>query len=152
MFSTVTFSRTPPVRRCGGCCSCHLLLGLQAPSGQQHHAVGAGAQVKRVKQVLSANSESSLSVEEMHNGVDFRSHITREAFEVRTDRIWEFLVVCSNHRYTLRGTLSCLHLQHHVLCKLSGFAFVCARHVHLLEAWEQGRQNPPPHSYTFEQL
>jgi len=38
-------------------------------------------QVKRVKQVLSANSESSLSVEELHNGMDFQSHITREAFE-----------------------------------------------------------------------
>ncbi len=42
--------------------------------------------MKRVKQVLSANSESSLSVEEMHNGVDFRSHITREAFEVCIDQ------------------------------------------------------------------
>lgn len=38
-------------------------------------------QAKRVKQVLSANSEAPLSVEELHNGVDFRSRITREDFE-----------------------------------------------------------------------
>lgn len=34
-------------------------------------------QAKRVKQVLSANSEAPLSVEELHNGVDFRSRIMR---------------------------------------------------------------------------
>lgn len=34
-----------------------------------------------MKQVLSANSEAPLSVEELHNGVDFRSRITREDFE-----------------------------------------------------------------------
>jgi hypothetical protein len=32
-----------------------------------------------VKQVLSANSEAPLSVEELHNGVDFRSRIMRYA-------------------------------------------------------------------------
>lgn len=36
-------------------------------------------QAKRVKQVLSANSEAPLSVEELHNGVDFRSRIMRYA-------------------------------------------------------------------------
>ena len=30
-----------------------------------------------MKQVLSANSESPLSVEELHQGIDFRSRITR---------------------------------------------------------------------------
>jgi hypothetical protein len=34
-------------------------------------------QAKRAKQVLSANSEAPLSVEELHNGVDFRSRIKR---------------------------------------------------------------------------
>lgn len=48
----------------------------------------AALQVKRLKQVLSANSESSLSVEELHNGIDFRSHITRQAFEVTIGRDW----------------------------------------------------------------
>lgn len=38
-------------------------------------------QVKRLKQVLSANTESSMSVEELHRGIDFKSHITRQAFE-----------------------------------------------------------------------
>lgn len=35
------------------------------------------AQVKRTKEVLSANSEAPISVEELHDGVDFRSRITR---------------------------------------------------------------------------
>ena len=44
-------------------------------------AAAAAAQAKRVKQVLSANSEAPLSVEELHNGIDFRSRISREDFE-----------------------------------------------------------------------
>ncbi|EIE21504.1 HSP70-domain-containing protein [Coccomyxa subellipsoidea C-169] len=38
-------------------------------------------QVKRTKEILSANSEAPISVEELHNGIDFRSRITREQFE-----------------------------------------------------------------------
>jgi hypothetical protein len=34
-------------------------------------------QVKRTKEVLSANSEAPISVEELHDGIDFRSRITR---------------------------------------------------------------------------
>lgn len=37
----------------------------------------ARGQVKRTKEVLSANSESPISVEELHDGIDFRSRITR---------------------------------------------------------------------------
>jgi hypoxia up-regulated 1 len=38
-------------------------------------------QVKRTKEVLSANSEAHISVEELFEGRDFRSSIKREAFE-----------------------------------------------------------------------
>ncbi|CAL8469535.1 g9076 [Coccomyxa elongata] len=38
-------------------------------------------QVKRTKEILSANSEAPISVEELHSGTDFRSRITREQFE-----------------------------------------------------------------------
>lgn len=34
-------------------------------------------QVKRTKEILSANTDAPLSVEELHNGLDFRSTITR---------------------------------------------------------------------------
>jgi len=36
-------------------------------------------QAKKTKEVLSANTEAPLSVEELHNGIDFRSRITRQA-------------------------------------------------------------------------
>lgn len=39
------------------------------------------AQVKRALRVLSANADTRLSVEELHDGHDFRSSITRDAFE-----------------------------------------------------------------------
>lgn len=34
-------------------------------------------QAKKTKEVLSANTEAPISVEELHNGIDFRSGITR---------------------------------------------------------------------------
>ena len=34
-------------------------------------------QVKRTKEILSANSEAPISIEELHSGIDFRSRITR---------------------------------------------------------------------------
>ena len=37
--------------------------------------------VKRAKEVLSANSEAPVIVEELHNDVDFRASVTRETFE-----------------------------------------------------------------------
>ena len=36
-------------------------------------------QAKKTKEVLSANTEAPISVEELHNGIDFRSRITRHA-------------------------------------------------------------------------
>jgi len=38
-------------------------------------------QCKRTKEILSANAEASISVEALHGDFDFRSSITREAFE-----------------------------------------------------------------------
>ncbi|KAK9826508.1 hypothetical protein WJX81_008378 [Elliptochloris bilobata] len=38
-------------------------------------------QVKRTKEILSANSEAPFSVEELMDGIDFRASITRDAFE-----------------------------------------------------------------------
>ena len=38
------------------------------------------AQVKRTKEVLSANTGAPLSVEELLDGLDFRSHISRSAW------------------------------------------------------------------------
>jgi molecular chaperone DnaK (HSP70) len=35
-------------------------------------------QAKKTKEVLSANTDAPISVEELHNGSDFRSRITRQ--------------------------------------------------------------------------
>ncbi len=41
--------------------------------------VSSMLQAKKTKEVLSANTEAPISVEELHNGIDFRSRITRQA-------------------------------------------------------------------------
>jgi hypoxia up-regulated 1 len=46
-------------------------------------------QVKRTKEILSANSEAPISVEELHDGIDFRSSITREHFETLNENFWD---------------------------------------------------------------
>ncbi|GAB4830617.1 hypothetical protein Ancab_020383 [Ancistrocladus abbreviatus] len=46
-------------------------------------------QVKRTKEVLSANTVSPLSVESLHDDEDFRSSITREKFEALCEDLWE---------------------------------------------------------------
>ncbi|MED6157867.1 hypothetical protein PIB30_027396 [Stylosanthes scabra] len=46
-------------------------------------------QVKRTKEILSANTAAPISVESLHNDIDFRSSITREKFEELCDDIWE---------------------------------------------------------------
>ncbi|KAK7327235.1 hypothetical protein VNO80_31600 [Phaseolus coccineus] len=46
-------------------------------------------QVKRTKEILSANTAAPISVESLHNDVDFRSTITREKFEELCEDIWE---------------------------------------------------------------
>lgn len=43
--------------------------------------VGVYVQVKRTKQILSANTEAPISVEELYQDRDFRSSITRTQFE-----------------------------------------------------------------------
>jgi len=45
-------------------------------------------QVKRTKEVLSANSEAHVIVEELLAGQDFRSKITREEFEELASSVW----------------------------------------------------------------
>ncbi|KAL2585521.1 hypothetical protein AAZV13_13G003200 [Glycine max] len=46
-------------------------------------------QVKRTKEILSANTAAPISVESLHDDVDFRSTITREKFEELCEDIWE---------------------------------------------------------------
>ncbi|XP_027341513.1 heat shock 70 kDa protein 17 [Abrus precatorius] len=46
-------------------------------------------QVKRTKEILSANTAAPISVESLHGDVDFRSTITREKFEELCEDIWE---------------------------------------------------------------
>ncbi|KAL5076176.1 hypothetical protein RYX36_015160 [Vicia faba] len=46
-------------------------------------------QVKRTKEILSANTGAPISVESLHGDVDFRSSITREKFEELCEDIWE---------------------------------------------------------------
>ncbi|XP_004502074.1 heat shock 70 kDa protein 17 [Cicer arietinum] len=46
-------------------------------------------QVKRTKEILSANTAAPISVESFHGEVDFRSTITREKFEELCEDIWE---------------------------------------------------------------
>lgn len=46
-------------------------------------------QVKRTKEILSANTEAPISVEELLSGVDFRSRISREQFEEAAGAVWE---------------------------------------------------------------
>ncbi|XP_028795972.1 heat shock 70 kDa protein 17 [Neltuma alba] len=46
-------------------------------------------QVKRTKEILSANTAAPISVESLHADTDFRSTITREKFEELCEDIWE---------------------------------------------------------------
>ncbi|BFI40486.1 hypoxia up-regulated 1 [Marchantia polymorpha subsp. ruderalis] len=46
-------------------------------------------QVKRTKEILSANTEAPLSVEALHDDRDFRSTITRKKFEELCSDLWE---------------------------------------------------------------
>jgi hypoxia up-regulated 1 len=46
-------------------------------------------QVRRTKEVLSANSAAPISVEELHEGKDFQSSIKREEFEALAGDYWK---------------------------------------------------------------
>lgn len=46
-------------------------------------------QVKRTKEILSANTAAPISVESLYNDIDFRSTITREKFEELCEDLWE---------------------------------------------------------------
>lgn len=46
-------------------------------------------QVKRLKTVLSANSDAHISVEELYGGLDFRSSISRVDFEALAGPFFE---------------------------------------------------------------
>ncbi|XAR64868.1 hypothetical protein NMG60_11008751 [Bertholletia excelsa] len=46
-------------------------------------------QVKRTKEILSANTMAPMSVESLHDDRDFRSTITREKFEELCEDLWE---------------------------------------------------------------
>uniref|UniRef100_A0A5B6YQX2 Putative heat shock protein 17 n=1 Tax=Davidia involucrata TaxID=16924 RepID=A0A5B6YQX2_DAVIN len=46
-------------------------------------------QVKRTKEILSANTMAPISVESLHDDRDFRSTITREKFEELCEDLWE---------------------------------------------------------------
>lgn len=46
------------------------------------------SQVKRLKEVLSANSEAPISVEELHDGVDFRATVSRSQLEELAGDFW----------------------------------------------------------------
>lgn len=45
-------------------------------------------QVKRLKEVLSANTEAPMSVEELHDGVDFRATVSRSQLEELAGDFW----------------------------------------------------------------
>jgi hypoxia up-regulated 1 len=46
-------------------------------------------QVRRTKEILSANTAAPISVEELHGGLDFQSSIKREEFEALAGSFWE---------------------------------------------------------------
>lgn len=50
-------------------------------------------QVKRTKEILSANTEAILSVEAIHDDRDFRSVITRKKYEELCEDLWEQALV-----------------------------------------------------------
>lgn len=50
-------------------------------------------QVKRLKEMLSANTEAPISVEEMHDGVDFRATVSRQQLEELAGDYWERAVL-----------------------------------------------------------
>ncbi|CAM6106158.1 unnamed protein product [Calypogeia fissa] len=50
-------------------------------------------QVKRTKEILSANTEAPLSVEALHDDRDFRSSITRQKFEELCGDLWDRVLV-----------------------------------------------------------
>jgi hypoxia up-regulated 1 len=45
-------------------------------------------QVRRTKEMLSANTAAPFSVEELHEGKDFQTSITREKFEELAGDFW----------------------------------------------------------------
>ncbi|XP_020268798.1 heat shock 70 kDa protein 17 isoform X2 [Asparagus officinalis] len=50
-------------------------------------------QVKRTKEILSANTAAPISVESLYDDIDFRSSITREKFEELCGDLWEQALV-----------------------------------------------------------
>ncbi|GBG65617.1 hypothetical protein CBR_g51500 [Chara braunii] len=50
-------------------------------------------EVKRTKEILSANTEASVFMEALHNDIDFRTSITREKFEGLCADLWERALV-----------------------------------------------------------
>jgi hypothetical protein len=45
-------------------------------------------QVRRTKEILSANSDAPFNVEELHEGRDFSSSISRADFEAMAEKVW----------------------------------------------------------------
>ncbi|XP_002974987.2 heat shock 70 kDa protein 17 [Selaginella moellendorffii] len=50
-------------------------------------------QAKRAKEILSANTEASFFVDSLYDDQDFKSHITRQAFEELCSDLWERAVI-----------------------------------------------------------
>lgn len=44
-------------------------------------------QVRRTKEILSANSDAPFSVEELHEGRDFQASVSRADFEALADKV-----------------------------------------------------------------
>lgn len=44
--------------------------------------------MKRLKEVLSANTEAPISVEELHDGIDFRATVSRSQLEELAGDFW----------------------------------------------------------------
>ena len=60
-------------------------------------------QVKRTKEVLSANLEAPISVEEILDGIDFRSSITRQVPQANTCQADNTSKQVLRGRQSLRG-------------------------------------------------
>lgn len=58
------------------------------PLGSPRAVAKLRRQCKRTKEVLSANSEAQISVEDLMPGSDFRSSISRDTFEGLVDDVW----------------------------------------------------------------
>lgn len=90
-------------------------------------------QVRRTKEILSANTAAPISVEELHGGKDFQSSISRDDFEKLAGPFWERAKVLYKVSFQKSMNKVTAYHSHHIFyyvyfilsCEFSIFVKVC---------------------------